>query len=232
MKFDLERILAQEGGDDDYDPFDDGTSVDASSLTPAPSYRNDILKLKRGRSTRVKRADLESKTRELYRNAGYTYDKAEHYGYSGNRSDLFGFVDGVAAGNGEIVFIQTCRKKDRAAHLRKMATGGFKLGNGSPTDCYPAAKAICECLGTHLVLVMWDQPEGPGTRWRHEIEEVTAETLDGYRARLRFGAANATEGGPRPHLRKPITNAQRDAAKRQKKAVKDALRKAAKHGPA
>lgn len=174
--------------DDDYDPFEDGSELPPRKFTDKDADRAHALRLKRDQSARrkVKRADLESKTRELYRQAGYVYDKTEHFGYSGNRSDLFGFVDGIAVKDGEIVFLQTSSRSNKANHLRKMATGEFRIGGGgNPKPCFEAAKAILSVPNAHLVLIVWDQPGGPGTLWRHEITEVTIDVLEEYRARSR-----------------------------------------------
>lgn len=173
--------------DGDYDPFDDGSQLPDRTFSDSDADLANGMRQKRDRSTRrrIKRADLESKTRELYRKAGYIYDKCEHFGYSGNRTDLFGFVDGIAVKEGEILFIQTTSRANKAVHLRKMATGEFSIGAGKKTPCYGAARALTALANVHLILVVWDQPEGPNTRWRHEITEVTAAMLEEYRSRSR-----------------------------------------------
>lgn len=174
--------------DDDYDPFDDGSELPPRKFSEEDGDLAHGLRMKRDRSAqrKVKRADLESKTRELYRSMGYVYDRCEHYGFSGNRSDLFGFVDGIAVKPGEIVFIQTCTRSSRAAHLRKMATGEFRIGGGgTPKPCFDAAKAILSVPNAVLALIVWDQPGGAGTKWRHEITQVTLDLLSAYRARSR-----------------------------------------------
>lgn len=173
--------------DDDYDPFDDGSQLPPRRFTPSDGDRAHGLRLKRDRSAkRVKRADLESKTRELFRSLGYIYDRCEHFGYSGNRSDLFGFVDGIAVKEGQILFLQTTSRSNKAVHLRKMATGEFRIGGGgNPKPCFEAAKAILATPNAHLLLIVWDQPDGAGTRWRHDITEVTMELLTQYRERSR-----------------------------------------------
>ena len=178
----------------DGDPFAyhaDGTPWDDSVPEPVSQEAQDRdydLKFKRDRAnakrrgTKRKKSDLESRTREMLRNAGYVYGRTETVGFTGLKKDLFGFVDGVAIGVDDVLFVQTTSRDHKADHLRKMATGEFKIGNGTPTPCYPVAKRLIENPSCRLVLVLWDKPD---RFWRHEIVDVEIATLDEYRARSR-----------------------------------------------
>lgn len=173
---------------EDYDPFGDEDDVKPRPLTQAEEDKCADQRAARDRARRrkgPKQSDLESKTRNLMRELGYIYGRTEHTGWSGNKKDLFGFVDGIAVGGQSVLFVQTCSRSSKAPHIRKMATGTFKLGNGTPTDCRPAAEAIIAAPGARLVLVLWQQPGGPGTRWENEFVDVTTEMLDEAVARSR-----------------------------------------------
>jgi hypothetical protein len=147
------------------------------------------LRRKRGQSRgfdrKIKPADLESQTRQLLRKLGYVYGRTETVNFAGFKNDLFGFCDGIAIGERDIWFVQTTSRPNRAAHIRKMAVGEFKIGNGSPTPCFDAASRIASNPACKLVLILWDQPGGKGSSWRHEIEEITIETLMMFRDRRR-----------------------------------------------
>lgn len=186
---------------DERDPFavhDDGTVwPDASlpDLPPSKRKKTKISKLGETAEPKVKKADLESKTRDLLRGMGMVYGRTEqHNSWSGVTKDLFGCIDGVAVGAQGIWFVQTCARSTVAAHVRKMATGTFKIGNGAPAESYDATRYIAEswartvsddAMNVRLVIVMWDQPDGPGTKWRHELRFVTRTMLDECRGRQR-----------------------------------------------
>jgi hypothetical protein len=129
------------------------------------------------RNPRIKKSDLESKTRELLRSAGYVYGRTESVGYGGVKKDLFGFCDGVAIGNGEVLFVQTCAKGDVSKRIKKMATGTFKIGNGKETPCIEASAEMASVQGCRLVIIAWSQPGGAGTRWQWEMIDVRRGTL-------------------------------------------------------
>lgn len=131
---------------------------------------------------RKKPADLESRTREWCRANGYVYGKCQSLqsvwnpaggGPSMVSKDVCGFVDGIAVGNGELLLVQTTTRGQKAPHIRKMATGTFKIGNGKETPCIDAVLEILKVPGVRLVLFLWDQPGGPDTRWRLEQVQIT-----------------------------------------------------------
>lgn len=134
---------------------------------------------------KIKQSDLESLTRNLLRKQGYVYGRTETVGYTGLKNDLFGFLDGIAIGENEILFVQTTSRSNRAAHIKKMATGFFKIGNGHETPCFDASSRMAKNPNCKLVIILWDQPNGAGAAWRHEMEEVTLEMLIEYRERSR-----------------------------------------------
>lgn len=175
------------------DPFEFSPDV-TETLEPPSQDELDAaadLRAKRDRAnakrkkTRQTKSDLESRTRELLRSMGYVYARTEHYSWSGRKSDLFGFVDGVAVGEHDVLFVQTCARSDRAAHVKKMAAGTFSMGGGSDYSRREVSDRLVSKVDVRLALVLWDQPGGPGTKWRHEIELVSRETLHECDARAR-----------------------------------------------
>lgn len=127
-----------------------------------------------GSSKRRKRADTESLTRNELRKRGYVYGRTENAAarYGGTK-DLFGFVDGIAVGNGEMLLVQTTTKANKASHIKKLRAGTFKIGNGTPTPIRDAALKALDVPGVRLVLMLWHQPGGKGSPWLLEEIEVT-----------------------------------------------------------
>lgn len=140
-----------------------------------------------GPPKRRTKVNAEGLTRELYRKRGYVYGRTEtlesHFtGGFGVKKDLFGIVDGIAVGNGEVVFVQATTKSQKSAHVVKLMTGTFKIGNGNPTPILPVVRGIV-AAGCRFVIVLWDQPGGHGSRYEVEEVEVTLELLDAWQAK-------------------------------------------------
>ena len=129
---------------------------------------------------KAKRSDLESRTRDELRRRGYIYGRTEVYAFSGPgefvKKDLFGIVDGIAIGNGELLLIQTTSRGQKSSHLKKIRQGSFKIGNGSPTPIHQVVREII-AAGIPLVFFLWDQPDGAGTKWRLEEYRITDQDL-------------------------------------------------------
>ena len=175
----------------DDDPFafnEDGTPwPDAEFNGPlSPSRKGDPIKLGSTANPKKKPADLEGKTRELLRSMGYVYGKTEQYNsYTAQRKDLFGCVDGIAVKANEVLFVQTCTRSAFAPHVGKMAKGEFKIGNGTPFDSFEATQHLVQMGQVKLVIVLWDQPGGEGTKWVHEVRTITLQDLLDSKARAR-----------------------------------------------
>ena len=143
------------------------------------------------------KVSTETLTRELWRKRGYFYGRTEtlesHYGGQFSvKKDLFGIVDGIAVGNGEVVFLQSTTKLQKSAHLQKLIKSTWKIGNGTPTRIVGVVRQII-ASGSRLVFCLWEQPGGFGSRWECEELEITAELLGTLEARA---ARRARAGGP------------------------------------
>lgn len=140
---------------------------------------------------RKKPANLEAKTVKVLRDQGFVYGKTEHFnGFSGRKTDLFGCIDGVAVRAGDIWFIQTCRRSDYAAHLRKMSTGTFKIcggGKDAEVSSFAATSHLTAFPSARVLIVMflWNQPDGFRGKWEHEQRVIKFEDLCACRARAK-----------------------------------------------
>ena len=106
------------------------------------------------------------RTSKHFRGLGYRVVKTE-YSSRGARHDLMGFVDGVAFGIGECLYLQACGGGDFAEHKRKI------LG--------PCRRDV-ECVlmaGNRILLVGWRKVGAGGKRktWQPRIEEITLAEL-------------------------------------------------------
>jgi len=82
------------------------------------------------------------------RKLGYMCGETESYQmWSGTRKDLFGFIDFVAIGCGEIVGVQCCAKSGLAGHRRKIGS-----------ECYEAA-AVWLNSGGRIEIHAWDRKD-------------------------------------------------------------------------
>lgn len=140
------------------------------------------------RNTKV---NPESLTRKLWRDRGYIYGRTEtlesHYGGTfGIKKDLFGIVDAIAIGNGEVVFLQSTTIKQKSSHLSKIINGSWKIGNGIPSPILDAVRAILQSKA-RLIFCLWHQPGGPKTRWVCEELEITEMVIERQIERKRNG---------------------------------------------
>lgn len=127
----------------------------------------------------TKTANLLAHSRKKWAARGYILETAEHMvrlpGRAPYRKDLFGFVDLIAVphsakaimGEGEPwVWLQVTSRGNSPARIKKIRT-----------EAADAARAILR-RGDRIVVEGWDQPEGPGTRWRDWEREITERTWD------------------------------------------------------
>ena len=101
------------------------------------------------------------------RGQGFTAEVVEHWKRNPvtgrqTKHDLFGFVDILALGDGEVVAVQTTTTKNVPAHIRKIARAEHL--------------AALQRAGVRLVVHGWSQPNGPGTRWHVEEVDVACPT--------------------------------------------------------
>jgi hypothetical protein len=106
------------------------------------------------------------RTAKHFRDLGYRVVKTEHSS-RGIRHDLMGFVDGIAFGIGECLYLQACGGSDFAEHRRKI------LG--------PCRRDVERVLmaGNRVLVVGWRKvgPRGKRKTWQPRIEEITLEDL-------------------------------------------------------
>jgi len=106
------------------------------------------------------------RTAAYYRDLGYRVVKTEHSS-RGLRHDLMGFIDGIAFGIGECLYLQACGGGDFAEHKRKI--------------CGPCAEDAKRVImgGNHIILIGWRKVGARGKRktWQPRIEEITYTDL-------------------------------------------------------
>lgn len=104
------------------------------------------------------------RTSKHFRDLGYRVVKTE-YSARGLRHDLMGFVDGIAFGIGECLYLQACGGSDFAEHRRKI------LG-----PCLKDAERVL-IAGNRIILIGWRKVGAQGKRktWQPRIEEITLE---------------------------------------------------------
>lgn len=128
--------------------------------------------------------DYESDSRKMWRERGYLYDKCSYKQQYTNKShDLFGFGDGIAIGNGELVIVQTTSKKAKSAHITKILTEDWSIGAGYKFTILDAVVRALNLPNVRVVLCCWEQPGGKGTKWVCEETEVTEELLYEWKSR-------------------------------------------------
>lgn len=112
-----------------------------------------------------------TKTAEYYRALGYRVVKAE-YTARGKSHDLMGFIDGIAFGIGETLYLQACGK-DWSPHVANM-TG-------------PCAADMERVLmgGNRVILIGWRKLKVPigkagkkQERWMPRIREFALDDAD------------------------------------------------------
>lgn len=98
------------------------------------------------------------------------------------RSDLFGFADLVAVPDPycdldpAFVFLQVTSRANISTRLRKIQNGTTGKGQWE-RPMADIARAIL-VNGDRVMVEGWDQPKGPGTRWRDKERELTLEDLE------------------------------------------------------
>jgi len=140
---------------------------------------------------RKTKVSAESLTRKLWRDRGYIYGRTEtlesHFrGGFGIKKDLFGIIDAIAVGNGEIVFLQSTTLTQKSSHLSKLISGTYKIGNGTPVAILDAVNEILRA-NQRLIFCLWHQPGGKGTKWICEELEITEMVIERQIERKRNG---------------------------------------------
>ena len=107
-----------------------------------------------------------SRTAKYYRGLGYRVVKVE-YTARGRRHDLMGFVDGIAFGVGECLYLQACGGSDFAEHQRKIKE-----------TCRADAERVL-LAGNRIILIGWRKlgARGKQRTWQPRIEEITLGSL-------------------------------------------------------
>ncbi|MEM8668762.1 MAG: hypothetical protein AAGG48_14675 [Planctomycetota bacterium] len=128
------------------------------------------------------RSKPRSQSMQYMRKHGYVTGETETFNaYTEKRHDLFGFIDFIAMGNGEIVGVQCCAKSSLASHRRKIGQ-----------ECFQAAKTWLSS-GGRIEIHAWDRrdnanaaktpktaPTYQGRVNRLWVEPVTLERLVEY----------------------------------------------------
>lgn len=127
-----------------------------------------------------------TRSRSKWRDRGYHVDAAEQvqrFGGKVRRKDLFGFADLVAYPNPyqgvedpAVIWLQVTSRGNISTRLRKIQNGTTGKGQWEHPIA-DAARAVLES-GDRIVIEGWDQPNGPGTRWRDKERELTLEDLE------------------------------------------------------
>ncbi len=117
--------------------------------------------LVRGEKPKVKPANLSNKSLKLLEQEGYAAQSVESYNYySGQKKDLFNFIDILAVRPGEVLGLQVCAYASISARRKKaLAAKHFKAWLSS---------------GARFVIHGWKRITTPGgaTRWECVTEEV------------------------------------------------------------
>lgn len=91
---------------------------------------------------------------------GWTVQIVEQWNpHAGIRQDLFGCIDLLALRGAEVLAVQTTSRGEISRRCRKIATA----------EHLPAMRAAGWTIHVHG----WDQPGGPGTRYRLEVRDVS-----------------------------------------------------------
>lgn len=121
--------------------------------------------------------NLTGKSRQKWRDAGYTVEGAEtvtSYGGKVLRHDLFGFADLIAYRPGEIILLQVTSWSNISARANKIA----RQKHGKGQYCKPMidiAKDLLSVAGVRIVVEGWHKED---RRWRSRELEITAAELD------------------------------------------------------
>jgi hypothetical protein len=84
---------------------------------------------------------------------GWVADVAEYRDRYGRTHDLFGCIDLVAVGPAGVAFVQVTSRGNMAARARKVREAEVWA-------------AMSTAPGAHVLVLGWDQPGGPRTKWR------------------------------------------------------------------
>lgn len=130
--------------------------------------------------------NLLTYSRRKWRDRGYYVEGTESIirlpGGITRRSDLFGFADLVAVPDPyrdmdpALVLLQVTSRSNMSTRLRKIVEGSTGKGQWE-TPMADIARAVLRS-GNRVVVEGWDQPKGPGTRWRYKERELTLEDLE------------------------------------------------------
>jgi hypothetical protein len=117
----------------------------------------------------AKRTSLDPKSRKLFVDLGLSYGRTEAFNaITCKHNDLFGFIDAIVLDPDRVMFqgivaVQTTSVHNARARIAKMA---------ATPEAYAWLK-----LGGEIVLVLWEQPGGKGSRWQRRIVPVDEAML-------------------------------------------------------
>lgn len=172
------------------DPFDwpDATREDMGKVNDFEKQKIDPAGKQKAKAPK----SPESRTREHYRDLGYTYDRLEsyeaHYGAPFPiKRDCYGILDAVAVGHGELLFLQSTTLGGKSAHITKLLTKKYRIGgNGLEVPIIDAVVELTKVPGVRILLCCWHQPTGFGGRWQLDETEVTPDLIQEWKKRRKL----------------------------------------------
>lgn len=118
---------------------------------------------------------------------GFWEDRSEFQTVTGygvaRKNDFGGFADRIAVSCGQTIGVQICSRASKSAHLGKIASDDALPYR--PSRTYYQSSRGWLLAGNRLMLLLFDQPNGQGSKWRIEPFEVTIAILDERRANRR-----------------------------------------------
>lgn len=130
--------------------------------------------------------NLNTHTRKKWRERGYLIELTESMarlpGGITRKSDLFGFCDLLLIPQGGTsdtgwVYCQVTSRGHISTRLRKIQNELTGTGQYATPMAW-IARQILE-RGDRILIEGWDQPKGPGTRWRSKERWLTLSDLEG-----------------------------------------------------
>ncbi len=95
-----------------------------AARTPAQKEREDMKQAQKRKKAegggRKPQANYNSRTADVWRERGYSFEIVEHYNaFAGRKNDLFGFIDALAVGPDGIVGVQMTSKSHMSERMKK-----------------------------------------------------------------------------------------------------------------
>ncbi len=97
-----------------------------AARTPAQQEREDMKQAQKRKKAdgssgkRKPQANYNSRTADVWRERGYSFEIVEHYNaFAGRKNDLFGFIDALAVGPDGIVGVQMTSKSHMSERMKK-----------------------------------------------------------------------------------------------------------------